>query len=86
MQTFSDEHMCRLYEKFILEYYEKKFKSDYTLAVAAQKEEDKSVLATGNSNYWLRDSKQMFELSESGKRLHIVDYKDDISNSVTMMS
>ncbi len=31
-------------------------KSDYTLAVASQKEEDKSVLATGNSNYWLRDT------------------------------
>ena len=30
-----------------------------------------------NCNYWLRDSKQRFELSESGKRLHIVDYRDD---------
>ena len=32
---------------------------------------------SSNTNYWLRDSKQMFELSESGKRLYIVDYKDD---------
>lgn len=32
---------------------------------------------SSNTNYWLRDSKQMFELSESGKRLSIVDYRDD---------
>jgi len=37
---------------------------------------------SSNTNYWLRDSKQMFELSESGKRLHIVDYKDDINGRI----
>ena len=32
---------------------------------------------SSNCNYWLRDSKQMFELSKSGKRLFIVDYEND---------
>ena len=25
MKEFSDEHMCRLYEKFVLEYYRKHY-------------------------------------------------------------
>ena len=28
------------------------------------------------TNYWLANSKQKFELSESGKRLYIVDYSN----------
>lgn len=31
---------------------------------------------SGNANYWLTSADQRFELSESGKRLFIVDYSN----------
>lgn len=31
---------------------------------------------SSNENWWLSNSKQMFELSESEKRLYIVDYSN----------
>lgn len=31
---------------------------------------------SGNTNWWLASSKQKFELSESGKRLSIIDYSN----------
>ena len=34
------------------------------------------VCPMSDYSYWLANSKQMFELSESGKRLHIVDYSN----------
>lgn len=32
---------------------------------------------SSNQNWWLANSKQAFELSESGKRLSIVDYSNE---------
>ncbi len=40
---------------------------------------------SGDTNYWLRDSKQKFELSESGKRLYIVE-NDVVLKSFNMKS
>jgi len=43
-----------------------------------------------DTNYWLASSKQKFELSESGKRLFIVDYSNEelprIAKSFNMKS